>query len=50
MKLETANMTVYHLTKPIFSEKEMFSKSNNTPFHATEFLGKVIEHQSTTIS
>ncbi len=40
---ETANMTVYHPDKTsIFSEKEMFSKSKNTPFHATEFIGKVI--------
>jgi len=36
-------MTVYHPEKNwIFSEKEMVSKSKNTPFNDTEFTGKVI--------
>lgn len=40
---EVANMTVYHPEKNwIFSEKEMVSKSKNTPFNDTEFTGKVI--------
>ena len=40
---EAANMTVYHPDKAwIFSEKEMFSKSRNTPFQGTEFSGKVV--------
>lgn len=40
---EAANITVYNPDKTwIFSEKEMFSKSRNTPFQGTEFSGKVV--------